>query len=126
MAVIFILFMPVVGCGGENYNGIELIQEKEVWKEVKACIVLSVVCGLVVLMLRAYMHMAIAALAGAISLLLSYVIAHSKNEGFELKIGAILALMSFMVSMVVSVMSNSRIKEAEDHPPQDGADRPST
>tara|TARA_R110002072_G_scaffold131249_1_gene270726 strand:+ start:175 stop:546 length:372 start_codon:yes stop_codon:yes gene_type:complete len=102
IAVVCIMFLPVVGCGGDNLNGFEILKHKDIWVEVKIFIALSIVSGIAILFMKHYAKMTIGAIAGLVSLLLAYFIAHSKNEGFELKIGGSLGAISYAVSAVAA------------------------
>lgn len=104
IAVVCILFLPVIGCGNETINGIEIVQSRNVSVEIKFFIVLSVIAGVAILFLKQQVAAFVAGIIGLASLLFSYLIAHNKMQAIELKMGAYLAMIGFVITAVVNAM----------------------
>ncbi|GEM_PF-3938042 len=111
LAVICILFAPVVGCGESNLNGLQIIQDKSVGADIKVFILLAIICGVLIFFLKKHSHLAVSAIAGALSLFIAYLIAHSKNEGIELRFGAFLAFIGYAVTAITNFLGMSDKKE---------------
>lgn len=101
-AVLFILFLPLIGCQGEELTGVELISHDDMWVEVKVLLVVAIVFGGVVLLLSNRVHMGVSALLAVAALTIAFFIATTKNEFFELRNGAYFALIGFLVTVIVS------------------------
>lgn len=105
LALIFILFAPVVGCGSQNMNGIDLLSNNGIDAQIKIFILLALVFAGVIFFLKAHLHSVFCAILGALSLFIAYLIAHSKNEAIELKIGAFVAFIGYAIIIVVNFLS---------------------
>lgn len=104
IAVVCILFLPFVGCGEQNFTGLDILQHKEVGMDIKLFLAASILCGVAVFFLKEYLHYAISAIAGIITLIIAYLIAHNKNEAIELKFGAFLAIIGYVVTAITSYL----------------------
>jgi len=113
LAVVCILFAPVVGCGETNLNGLQIIQDKGVGTDIKLFIIIAIICGIVIFFLRKHLHLVASAIVGAIALLIAYLIAHSKNEGIELRYGSILAFIGYAVVAITNFLGMSEKKEVD-------------
>lgn len=112
LAVIFLMFLPVAGCEKTNeFNvcGLDLI--KGIFKsgEIDASSVLfflSVSCGIAIIFFRKALLFMIFATSGIITFLSAYIYVKSKNgmDVVELKIGAFLAIMSFIAVIVLGII----------------------
>ncbi len=69
--------------------------------------------GVLLIFLRDYLAAVVTSVGGAISLLISYMIAQNKFNGFELKVGAYLALLSFAATAFINFNKLSEKKVAE-------------
>ncbi|MDP2304189.1 MAG: hypothetical protein Q8N03_17405 [Ignavibacteria bacterium] len=81
IAVLCILFAPVVGCGETNLNGLQIIQDESIGTDIKLFIIIAIICGVIIFILKNHLHLVASSIAGAVALLIAYLIAHSKNEG---------------------------------------------
>jgi hypothetical protein len=104
MAVVCILFAPVVGCGDATLNGLQIIEDKGVGGEIKLFIILALSCGVLIFFLKKHAHLVITAIAGAVSLFIAYLIAHGKNGAIELKVGAYLAFVGYTVTAITHIL----------------------
>lgn len=112
LAVIFLMFLPVAGCEKTNefnVSGLDLI--KGIFKsgEIDASSVLfflSVSCGIAIIFFRKALLFMIFATSGIITFLSAYIYVKSKNgmDVVELKIGAFLAIMSFIAVIVLGII----------------------
>ena len=105
LAIICILFLPVVGCGDQNLNGIELIKEKNIWSEVKFFIIASITCGIIIFFLKKHIMVAITAIGGIFSLIIAYLIAHDKSGSIDLKIGSYFAFLFYSITAIISFIT---------------------
>ena len=113
VAVLSILFAPVVGCGETNLNGLQIIQDNSVGTEVKLFIIIAIICGVIIFFLKKHLHLVASAIAGAVALLVAYLIAHGENEGIELRFGAFLAFIGYAVTAVTNFLGMSEKKEID-------------
>ncbi len=113
LAVFCILFAPVVGCGETNLNGLQIIQDKSVGTDIKLFIIIAIICGVTIFFLKKNLHLVASAIAGAVALLIAYLIAHSKNEGIELRFGAFLAFIGYAVTAITNFLGMSEKKEID-------------
>ena len=111
VAVVSILFLPVVGCGGENVNGVQIIQSDHVSSDIKAFIVVAIACGGLIFILKNYIQLAVTAIAGIASLLIGYLIAKDKIGGIDLKAGGILGIIGFLITAIISFLNSSENKK---------------
>lgn len=107
MAIICILFLPFVGCGGQNLTGIDVIKHNGIGIEIKFFVVASIICAGIIFALKEHIQLAVSAIAGVVSLLIAFLIAQSKMEGLELKFGAFLALIAYSVIAVINFLGIS-------------------
>lgn len=107
IAIVSILFMPVVGCGGDTANGIDLVQSKNISGDIKACIVVCMLCGLLILLLRTQIQQALSGIIGIVALLGGYMLAKDKLQMLDLKAGYYLSLMGFALTTLVSFLKPS-------------------
>jgi uncharacterized membrane protein (UPF0136 family) len=107
VVIISILFMPFVGCGGMNMSGLDVLQDNQVGTDIKFFVVMALLCAALIYVLKAQLQIVITSLAGAVSLIVAYLIAHNQNGGIELKAGAFLALIGYAVTAVVNYVEIS-------------------
>lgn len=107
MAILCILFLPFVGCGEENLTGMQVIQHQQIGQDIKAFVILSILCGLLIFFFNRHVEIAITAVLGIASLFISYLIAHSKNAGIELRIGAFLSIGAYVITALVNFFGMS-------------------
>ena len=115
LAVFCILFAPIVGCEGQNFNGVEIIQHKNIMPEVKLFIILSIACGVTIFFLRERTQIAICAIGGIITLLIAYLIAHNKNDAIDLRVGSYFAIIAYSITSVTSFLDISFNNFTETH-----------
>src|ERR1700729_699493 len=101
IAIISILFLPVVGCGGENANGIQIVQSDHVSSDIKAFIIVAIACGVLILLLKTSIQLALTGVAGIASLLIGYFMAKDKLGGVDLKAGYYFAIIGFGLTTVI-------------------------
>jgi hypothetical protein len=113
LAVVFLMFLPVAGCERTNdYNTSGLDILKGLFNsrgEIDVSTVLfflSISCGIVIAVLRKPLLFIIFAAAGIITFLSAYFYVKSKNQMdmLELKIGAFLAIMTYIAVIVLSII----------------------
>ncbi|MFH0867120.1 MAG: hypothetical protein V1904_13070 [Bacteroidota bacterium] len=112
LAVIFLMFLPVAGCertNEYNVNGLDIF--KGVFKsgEIDASTVLfflSLSCGIAIIFFRKALLFMIFGTSGIVTFLSAYIYVKSKNgmDVVELKIGAFLAIMSFIAIIVLGII----------------------
>ncbi|PQJ12993.1 hypothetical protein CJD36_004410 [Flavipsychrobacter stenotrophus] len=113
IAIVSILFLPIIGCGGDTITGVGIFKSNQVSSEIKLFIGIAVLMGLVLIFLRKYLVAAITGIAGLVSLLIAYSIAHSKIAGIELKFGAFFAMIGFAISSLVNFLKMSNTEDAK-------------
>jgi len=107
MAIFCILFLPFVGCGGQNLTGLDVMQNERIGADIKFFIIASIACGVLIIFLKNYIISAIIAVGGIVSLLIAYFIAHSKIDAIELKTGAFLAITGYVITVIASFLKQS-------------------
>ncbi len=108
VAFVSIFFLPVVGCGGKNVNGIQIVQSDHVSADIKAFIMVSVLCAGLIIILKSYIQSGIAAITGLISLLVGYFIVKDKLDALDFKIGGILATIGFVISAIINLFKPTK------------------
>jgi hypothetical protein len=111
IAVISILFLPVVGCGGENVNGIQIIQSDHVSSDIKAFFSVAIICGGLIFLFKNYVQLAITGIVGILSLLIGYLIAKDKINGIDLKAGGVLGIIGFLVTTIINFLDPTQEKK---------------
>lgn len=123
IAVLFLLFLPVAGCQGTNsanINGVDIIKGKNMDMAIRIFFILSLLCGVVMLLFKKPSQIAIIAIAGIVTFLVSYFIAKSKTgmDIMEMKVGAYLALMVYAgIAVVGFIKSSSQNKQPVSYSP---------
>lgn len=124
LAVVFLMFLPVAGYNGTNQansNGIDIIFNSTknrideifngdpLFLVMLIFFILSVSCGIAIIFFRKPLLFMIFATLGIISFLTSYLIIKSKDDAniIELKIGAFLAIMSYIAIIVLSIIQKA-------------------
>lgn len=110
-AMVSFLFFPVAGCGPMNITGIDLIKMNDVDNSVKIFAVLGMLCAVGILLFQDKLQVFFSAIAGIGSLVIAFLIVKSKmhsgmSDGIEIKSGAYLSLLGFIVSAIVSRIEN--------------------
>ena len=102
ISILSILLLPIAGCGNDKVTGSEVIISDEVAIEIKLFLIISVICGLLILFLKKYTHAIIVSALGAITLLVSYFIAKDKVLGnLDLKVGAFVAIIGYVLTSLL-------------------------
>lgn len=114
VAAVSVLFLPIVGCGGESVNGLDVIKGDHVDGILKACVAASVLCGIIILFLHQHKNFIAMSIAGILSLLAGYMIARNKLP-VELKAGAFLAFLAFGTTAGVNFMAKSKPAPEDDY-----------
>lgn len=104
IALVCILFLPIVGCNGLDFSGFDIFKNEAIWIELKICILIAIACGILILCFKEYLHFAISAISGIVTLIIAYLFAYSKNEGFNLKIGAFIGIIGYSISAILSFL----------------------
>jgi len=117
LAIISILFLPVAGCGGRNVTGIDIIKEEQIEASIKIFLLLSIICGIIILFLKNYIPIAFLAIGGIVTLFISYFIAHDKLDRIELKVGAFIAIISYAANAVIGFVTKDEQKFLKRHSP---------
>jgi hypothetical protein len=113
LAVVFLMFLPVAGCERTNdYNVSGLDIFKGIFKangEIDLSTILfflSVSCGIVIAILRKPLLHVILAGAGIVTFLSAYIYFKSRSnmDVVELKIGAFLAIMTYIAIIVLGII----------------------
>lgn len=113
IAVVSIIFLPVVGCESKNINGIDIVTSEQMSPAIKLFLIFAVVCGIIIFFLKEYLHLAVTAIIGIVTLLISYLIAKDKLGLLELKIGGFLSILSYSVIAVIGFVKSSEKKNIE-------------
>lgn len=113
IAIVSIIFLPVVGCGGENASGIDIVKSEQISPAIKLFLICSVICGIIIFFLKEYIHLAVTAIIGILTLLISYFIAKDKLGQLELKTGAFLSILSYVTIAVIGFIKSSEKKNIE-------------
>ena len=104
VAVLSICFLPVIGCGGENLNGVGLLKWDQTPGAFKFLLILVIVLGLLIFRLKEAMHLLINGAAGVITLIVGYLYAKDKMGNLDLKSGYYLSIFGFIMTGIVSYM----------------------
>ncbi|MBW0161252.1 MAG: SHOCT domain-containing protein [Sediminibacterium sp. Gen4] len=113
VAIISIIFLPFIGCGGDNINGADIVKSRDVPIEIKLFLIGSIICGVMILFLKKYIHLALMSVMGIFMLLVSYFIAKDKLGQIELKIGAIVSISTYTIIAISSFLKISERKNVE-------------
>lgn len=114
IAVVSIIFLPFMGgCKGENASGIHIVTSEQISPEIKLFLIFAVVCGIIIFFLKEYIHLAITAIIGIVTLLISYSLAKDKLGLIELKTGAFLSILSYITIAVIGFIKSSENKNIE-------------
>lgn len=108
IAILSILFLPVVGCGDENLTGVDLVQLQEVGLDTKIFTIAAILSGLFVLVSRNPITKGIGALCGALALIIAFLLARYGYEFIELKLGAYIAIIGYVFSALVSFIHSNK------------------
>jgi hypothetical protein len=101
------LFLPVVGCGDENATGMDIIRSDKVFTEIKTFLIISMACGVIIILLKELIYTAVAAIFGIISLLVFYVMAKNRIDLLQLKAGAYLAIVAYLAAILAGFINGS-------------------
>jgi hypothetical protein len=109
LSVVFLMFLPVAGCEGTNQynvNGIDVIFKAQEFDISVVFFALAVACGITIIFMRKSLLSLIFAGTGIITFLSSYFYVKSKShmDVMELKVGAFLAIFSFIAVIVLSII----------------------
>ena len=104
VALVSILFLPIVGCGGDNATGLQVIQSTNIPGNIKVFVALAAFAALLCIFLWHHIAAIAASIGGFVSLLIAYNLGHSKLEGIEMKAGAYLAMLGFAVTVIVNFL----------------------
>lgn len=107
IAIVSILFLPVVGCADQNMSGLQLLNESQVDMDMKYFLIGSLICAGMIFLFRLKGARIIAAILGFIFLISAYLIAHSKNELIELRFGSVIAFLSFGYVVISNALFES-------------------
>lgn len=111
LAMVSFIFFPVAGCGSYTINGIDLIKMDDVDNSVKVVAVLGMLCAVGVILFQDKLQAFYSAIAGMVLLVIAYLIVKSKmhsgmSDAIELKPGAYLTMLGFIIAAVVSKSKN--------------------
>lgn len=109
IAILSLLFLPVAGCMEYNKTGLEILQEDGIEAESKLYLVAAICFAFVILFLANRIARATFAILGFLSLMIGYFIVFAENELIELRIGAIVSLLSYLlIALVNTVISEQQ------------------
>lgn len=116
LAVVFLMFLPVAGCEGYsnyNVNGYDIIFKAKELSVFLIFFIISVLCGVAILFFNKPIQFIIVSLSGLIAFLAAYFLAKSKDgmQMMEMKIGAYLAMLTYIAIAVISFIKNSTEKK---------------
>ena len=108
-AALCIVILPLLGGGWESLTGLELLQLKQLFMpdEIKACIVLAILCGASLAFLRDTAAIVMGSV-GFVCVFASYSLSHSAHSIVEMRAGAYLALLGFGGAVLVNGLALSR------------------
>lgn len=101
-SVICILFLPLIGCSGDEITGMQILSHDDMWIEVKALLVASIVCGILAVFVTNRIYRGVMAALAIGALTIAFMIATNRNAMFYLKWGAYASLVGFLVTLITS------------------------
>ena len=113
VAVASIIFFPVVGCGGANFNGIDIIGTDNIPGEIKVFLIASIICGIIIFFLKDFLYIMCSAIIGIVTLLISYLTARDRVGFLDLKAGAFLAIVGYGIAAALGFFKTFGKKNIE-------------
>ena len=115
MALVCFLFMPVAGCGGMTISGVDLMKTGGYDNSVKVFSGLAMLCAVLMIFVPDKIVTSICSIGGLISLVIAFLIVKGKmssgndfgiSNSIEIKSGAYLSMVGFIVSSIASLSKN--------------------